>query len=217
MEADNFRLLIETGDLTGIGRALQAQPALANQTIRWVLNQQNESDPLHFVSDCVGQGWLRNGTEGEIAKLLLAFGAAIEGTGDRESPLLGSTSLGAEKVSKVLIEAGAGLERTSMFAARALHWAAWVGSSATVEILIAHNANLDARCGKYGATPLFWAVHGYGPNGPRRKAQQVAAAKLLINAGANIETMNKEGLSAIELAKLCAQRDMYELLIGRQK
>jgi ankyrin repeat protein len=217
MEAANFRLLIETGDLTGIRRALQAEPALANQTIRWVLNQQNESDPLHFVSDCVSQGWLRNGTEGEIAKLLLTFGAAIEGTGDRESPLLGSTSLGAEKVSKVLIEAGAGLERTSIFAARALHWAAWVGSSSTVELLIAHNANIEARCAKYAATPLFWAVHGYGPNGPRQKTDQVAAAKLLIHAGANIETMNKEGLSAIELAKPCAKRDMYELLIGRHK
>jgi len=45
MNADNFRLLIEMGDLSGIRRALKSEPALANQTIRWVLNQQNESDP----------------------------------------------------------------------------------------------------------------------------------------------------------------------------
>jgi ankyrin repeat protein len=85
-----------------------------------------------------------------------------------------------------------------------------------VELLIAHHANLEARCARFAATPLFWAVHGYGPDGPRQKNDQVAAARLLIQAGANIDTMNNEGLCAIALAKLSAKPDMYELLIGPQ-
>jgi ankyrin repeat protein len=209
---DDFRLLIEAGDVDGIQRALGADPALANRTIRWSLNQENESDPLHFVSDCFFNGWLRNGREGRIAEILLAHGAAIDGTGNRESPLIGSASLGAEMVSKVLLDAGAATEKTSIFGARALHWAAWIGTPASVELIVAHNANVEARCSEFGATPLYWAVHGYGPNGPKQKRDQIAAARILIRAGASVETSNSRGISALELARHCERRDMYELL-----
>jgi uncharacterized protein len=212
MKVDDFRLLIERGNVDGIRGALKSEPALANQTIRWFLNQQNESDPLHYVSDCVGHGSLINGKEGEIAEVLLAYDAAIDGTENRESPLIASASLGAEKVSKVLVEAGAALESTSIFGSRALHWAAWIGTPSTVELLVAHNANIEAGCSEFGATPLFWAVHGYGPNGPKQKKDQVGAARILIQAGASVDTANRHGVSALELSKLCGNRDMYELL-----
>jgi hypothetical protein len=67
MNNDHFRELIEHGDVSNLRQALESDPTLANQPISWFLNQQNESDPLHYVSDCVGHGWLANGTEGEIA------------------------------------------------------------------------------------------------------------------------------------------------------
>ena len=209
---DQFRLLIERGDTKGLRCALESDSGLANRTIHWFLNQKNESDPLHYVSDCVGHGWLTNGKEGELAELLLAHGAAINGTEASESPLIASASLGADSVSKVLIEAGAELEATSIFGARALHWAARVGASSTVELLIAHGAEIEARCSEFGATPLFWAVHGYGPNGPKEKMDQVGAARMLIKAGARVETKNKHGLSALELSSRCERADMYELL-----
>jgi ankyrin repeat protein len=212
MKVDEFRLLIERGDVVGIRGALESEPALANLTIPWFLNQQNESDPLHYVSDCFGHGWLINGKEGEIAELLLASGAAIDGIENRESPLIASASLGAKKVSKVLVEAGAALESTSIFGSRALHWAAWIGTPSTVELLVAHGANIEARCSEFGATPLFWAVHGYGPDGPKQKRDQVGAARMLIQAGASVDTANRHGASALELSKLCGNRDMYELL-----
>jgi hypothetical protein len=212
MTVEDFRLLIEQGNVDAIRQALASEPQLANQTIRWVFNQQNRSDPLHYVSDCVSNGWLTNGREGEIVEVLLEHGAAIDGTENRESPLIGSVSLGVEKVSKVLIEAGAALERTSVFGSRVLHWAAWLGAASTVELLVAHHASLEARCSKFGATPLFWAVHGYGPNGPKLKKDQVGAAKILIQAGALVDTSNSDGLTALELSKLCGKHDMFDLL-----
>src|SRR5688572_26695235 len=211
MSDDTFRRLIEQGDVEGVRRALERDSALANRTIRWHLNQDNETDPLHYVSDCVSQGWLTNGREGELAELLLAHGAAIDGNEGHESPLIGSASLGAEKVSTVLIQAGASLEATAVYNARALHWAAWVGASATVEQLVARGVELEAKDSEFGATPLFWAVHGYGPDGPEKK-DQVGAARILLAAGANARTSNKQGRSALEMADTCAARDMYELL-----
>ena len=212
MNNDDFRLLIEQGDSKGVQRALEADPALANRTIHWRLNQNTESDPLHYVSDCVGNGWLTNGAEGRIAELLLAFGAQLNGTPGRESPLIGATSLGAERVSKVLIEAGADVERTSIYASRALHWAAWMGASTTVDLLIARGAQIEVKDLEFEATPLFWAVHGYGPDGPSKKGDQVRAARILINAGANPRTVNKQGVSALELAKSYENKEMLELL-----
>lgn len=211
MGNDTFRGLIEHGDVEGVQRALERDPSLANRTIRWHLNQDNESDPLHYVSDCFSHGWLTNGREGELAKLLLAHGAAINGSPGRESPLIGSASLGAEKVSTVLIEAGAELESTSIYEARALHWAAWVGSSLTVQQLVSRGVAMEVKDSQFSATPLFWAVHGYGPNGPEKK-DQVGAARILLAAGANARTFNKEGCSALEMAETCKSRDMYELL-----
>jgi uncharacterized protein len=212
MRVDDFRLLIERGNVDGIRGALESEPALANTTISWFLNQQNESDPLHYVCDCFGHRWLVNGKEGEIAEILLAYGAAIDGTDNRETPLIASASLGVQKVSKVLVQAGAALESTSIFGSRALHWAAWIGTPSTVELLVTHNANIEARCTEFGATPLFWAVHGYGPDGPKQKKDQVGAARMLIQAGASVDTANRDGVSALELSKHCGNRDMYELL-----
>lgn len=195
-----------------VRRALASDSGLANRAVRWFLNQENESDPLHYVSDCVAQGWLTNGKEGEIAALLLAHGAAINGSEGRESPLIAAASLGAERVSRVLIKAGAKLESASVFGARALHWAAWMGMPSTVELLIAHGADIEAKCSEFQATPLFWAVHGYGPDGPKKKNDQVGAARLLIEAGAKVDTVNRGGLSALEASKLCVSGEMYDLL-----
>ena len=212
VQSADLRRLIDKGDVESVRRALESRPALANEPIDWVLNQSNRSDPLHYVSDCVGHGWLTDAKACAIAKVLLAHGSAIDGNENRESPLIASVSLGAERVSQLLVEAGADLERTSVFGARALHWAAWMGSLSTVECLLKRRSNIEARCSEFGATPLFWAVHGYGPNGPMPKKAQVGSAKALIQAGATVQTANKQGLSALELSRQCGRRDMLELL-----
>jgi len=112
----------------------------------------------------------------------------------------------------VLVEAGADLEATSIYGSHALHWAAWTGAPKAVELLISRGAEIEVKCSEFGATPLFWAVHGYGPNGPKAKTGQVGAARTLIAARANVDTSNKHGLSALELAKQCEKKDMYDLL-----
>ena len=193
-------------------QALRSDGTLANRAIHWYLNQPNESDPLHYVSDCICNGWLVNGNEGEIAKLLISHGARIDGGDGRESPLIAAASLGARRVAKVLIDAGANLEATALFGARALHWAAWTGEVAIVEMLIERGARLEKKCSEFGATPLFWGVHGYGPDGAREKQGQVAAVRALIAAGATVATANKAGMSAVEMSKRCARQDMYDLL-----
>lgn len=209
---DRLRKLIDSGNVEDLRAALASEPTLASGTVRWHLNQWNESDPLHYVCDAVFNGWLTNGRESEIARALLESGAALNGTAGRESPLIAAASLSAGKIAAVLLDAGADVERTAGFGARALHWAAWCGDADAVQLLLAHRADVEARCSEYGATPLFWAVHGYGPDGPRSKSGQVGAARALLAAGARIDTANKHGDTALEMARRCARPDMSELL-----
>jgi len=212
MNGDAFQLLVERGEVVAVRAALAADAGLANRRIRWHLNQDNESDPLHYVSDCVGNNGLSDATAAAIAGALLDAGAELEGSAGSEPPLIAAASLGAEAVAGVLIAAGANIEAHAIFGARALHWAAWTGALRTVERLVAVGAELEPICTRFGATPLFWAVHGYGPHGPKQKQDQLAAARCLIDAGARAQVSNKHGLSAIELAKSCARDDMYVLL-----
>jgi len=211
MNAEAFRVLIEAGNLEGLRGALASDPELANTTIRWFHHQQNESDPLHYVSDCVSRGLLVNGREGEIATLLLESGAAIDGSAGRETPLIGAASLGAENVARVLVEAGAALEASSVFGARALHWAAWTGSPGTVGLLVSRGAQIEARCREFGATPLFWAVHACGPDGPHTRKDPVGAARILITAGARVDTGNRQGVAARDLARQVGSSGMAAL------
>ncbi len=213
MSGEQFRLLIEAGDLRGLRGALASEPELANREIEWFLNQKNASDPLHYVCDCVFNGWLEDARASEIAALLLEHGALVEGTDGRESPLIGATSLGADSVARLLIGSGANVEAVAVFGARPLHWAASVGLPSTVEMLIQYGAELEARCTEFGATPLYWAVVGAGQHGPAKKKDPIGAASVLIEAGARVETTNSKGVSALECSRNAESDEMHEVLL----
>jgi ankyrin repeat protein len=218
---------IERGDVERVASVLSSTPEAA-QTIRWGENQQNQTDPLHYVSDCyfndslgndsLGNDSLGNdspgndspgndtpgnkthGNEARTTQTLLSFGAIQNGTSGRETPLIGARSLGAANVAKVLIVAGADIEATSIFGANALHWAAFMGMPDTVNLLLDHGAALETRCREFGSTPLFWAVQGFSRYGPRHKNDQTGAARMLLERGAIAHTLNIEGVSAKERA-----------------
>jgi ankyrin repeat protein len=212
MDTLEFRKIIEAGDVVAAESALASDRELADKTVVWELNQECQSDPLHFVSDCVAQGWISDDKAAALARVLLAHDANVDGSNGRETPLLGATSLGAEKVANILIDSGADIHATSVFGAGPLHWAAYMGLPTTVDKLLQAGAALEARCTEFGATPLFWAVHGFGPRGPDNGKGQLAAARALIGAGAAIDTTNKGGLTAIDCSRRAESTEMYDLL-----
>ncbi|MEM9531686.1 MAG: ankyrin repeat domain-containing protein [Pseudomonadota bacterium] len=217
MNAEQFRLQIESGQLQDLQQALASNPDLANQTITWFVNQENESDPLHYVCDCVFNGWLSEDLATEIAAMLLEHGARVDGSDNRESPLIGAASLGVEGVAALLVDAGASLEATSIFGARPLHWAAAIGLPQTVAILIERGAELEARCTEFDATPLYWAAHAMGQQGPSKKKDPLAAAKILIEAGADPHATNKAGVSVLECSSRAESKELYLLLRSYSK
>ena len=217
MDILELRKIIESGDIDAARSALASDGELADKTVIWGLKEECQSDPLHFVSDCVAEEWISDDKAAELAKILLAHDATVDGTNGRETPLLGATSLGAEQVANILIESGADVAATSVFGAVPLHWAAYMGLPSTVEKLLQAGAPLEARCTEFGATPLFWAVHGFGPRGPDNSTGQIAAASVLIGAGAVIDTTNKDGLTAIDCSLRAKSSEMHDLLVHSKR
>jgi ankyrin repeat protein len=95
-----------------------------------------------------------------------------------------------------LEELGLGLELTGRDGGGPLHVAAWRGDFHTVDALLEHGADVEARAATELATPLGWAIVGsrHGPPG-----DHVAVARRLIAAGASVDPREAEA-SSDELA-----------------
>jgi uncharacterized protein len=210
----DFKKALESGDIDGLRLTLQQHADYADRKIIWGEQQKNQSDPLHYISDCVFSGRVKDNTAAAMAKVLLDHGASINGTDGAETPLIGSASLSAPLVSKVLINAGADIHAVSIFGANALHWAAYVGTPDVVRELIGAGANIETTCVEFTATPLFWAVQGYSKYGTTPKIDQVDCAARLIEAGANLHTQNIEGVSVLTRSKHSESDRMTQLLLS---
>lgn len=70
--------------------------------------------------------------------------------------------------------------------ATALHIAAYNGAADAVRMLLDAGSDVTARDTRFKASPLGWAVHGLGPEGPVFKREQATAAAALIGAGAEV-------------------------------
>jgi uncharacterized protein len=155
--------------------------------------------------------------QGDIAmmKSLLAQGADA----DRSDALLAAIVAGQRRSIELLLDRGAdpnawargrtllprGAEGSPVFAA------ARQGDRQLIKELKRHGANLDAASterGLEGDTPLLWAV----------RYRQLSAARLLIEAGANVEHRDQSGTTAlIEAARLGGREalDLVKMLLSR--
>ncbi|MCH9671505.1 MAG: ankyrin repeat domain-containing protein [Gammaproteobacteria bacterium] len=210
--SNSIRELIDTGDVTGLGVALGACPALSNADIVWGDAGRLATDPLHYVSDSVFARVLGGEHASALVNTLLAHGALVDGSPGRETPLIGATSSGVSEVALALIEAGADVSPVALFGATALHWAAYMGMPEVVTKLIEAGGSIELKCSEFAATPLFWAVQGFSRFGPQIKRDQVGAARVLIEAGANGKTRNVEGASLLERARQSESNEMVSLL-----
>jgi ankyrin repeat protein len=88
-----------------------------------------------------------------------------------------------------LEELGFGVELSGGNGGGPLHVAAWRGDLLTVDALLAHGAEVNARAATELATPLGWAIVGsrHGPPG-----DHVAVARRLVAAGASVDPREAE-------------------------
>ncbi|MFK7964650.1 MAG: ankyrin repeat domain-containing protein [Burkholderiaceae bacterium] len=127
--------------------------------------------------------------------------------------MIGAASLGTEQVGLVLLQHGAKIDSTSVHGAGALHWAAYTGLPRLVSALLERGADAESKCTEFGASPLFWAVQGFSRFGPKKKAGQLEAAKTLLLGGADANTRNITGVTALSRSRESDAVAMTELLL----
>ena len=67
-----------------------------------------------------------------------------------------------------------------------LHLAAYRGMQQEADMLISAGADIGQRDGRYGASPLYWALIGLSGQGPVFKMAQLNVARSLVRAGAEL-------------------------------
>jgi ankyrin repeat protein len=160
----DIRTTIETGDVVALQELLAAVPGSANAPIRWGKSDEIVTHPLHFVCDKVFDGTLHSGRAVLLARALIEAGADIDHQdGD---PLNAAASLGASEVGLLLLDAGARPDLRGLFGETALHWAATIGNAVLVQRLLEKGAPLDVKDDRWKATPISWALHGWGEHPP---------------------------------------------------
>ncbi len=113
MTATDLRELIDQGDAHGLGRALAANPSLANAEIVWGEEGGNRCHALTYLINAPFHGTCPGGQQVAMARQLLAAGADIESRGPRgqgETPLHTAVSLYETDIAALLLDHGANIE-----------------------------------------------------------------------------------------------------------
>lgn len=189
MESNLFEL-IKNNDLDGLKSALQANPGLANEGVALTMGDKShphKGHPLHRICDAVFAGKISDEQAIEIAKILLEYGANIDGFmayGDNNTPLIAAASLNAEQLGLFYIEKGADIfYAPSTDGGTALHWAAYCGRDKLVKKLIDRGAKVNQLDTAYHSTPCGWAIHVLESGETGNFHHQLACIKELLRAG----------------------------------
>lgn len=201
MLASQLFKLVTQGDLQQLRAALKADPSIANAGVPCSDEQpEMKGHPLHRICDLVFAKVINDERAIEIAKVLLEFGADINGyksSGDQNTPLIAAASLHAEKLGIFYIEQGADIFYCDHDGATALHWAAFCGRDELVAALIVKGANINQQDKTFNSTPIGWAVHTLTSGDSDNQFQQVNCIHLLLNAGADKALLDTDTLAYV--------------------
>ena len=220
----------EAEELARVKTLARNSPDLLNAPARGLTELQNAARGGHYsvAEFLLSQGVKPNDpTQGHsplveaaqrghlrIVKLLLDQGATKEGASDA---LVSACESGFKSVAELLLARGADVNRRTSLNMTPLHFAAYGGHEAIVEMLVKRGATLEVLSAGnnapngwpqfvvQGATPLHLAVE-------RSRANIV---RQLLDAGANAGETNREGRTALHLAAANGWTNLCALLLDR--
>ena len=164
----------------------------------------------------------------EMVKLLLDAGAnpnaaLLSG----ETPLMVAARAGKTEVVAQLLAKRADPNKTATRRQTALMWAVAQKHPEVVKLLIASGANIHARSETWSQV-MAVPPHGYPPYNKAiphgndtallfaARAGDLASAKLLIEAGANVNDADAWGITATEFAAHSGYREIVDLLLANK-
>lgn len=181
---------IKALDLIAISELLLLSPKLINQgVIHYRGNGTTfQTLPLNMVNSSL-----------EATRLLIASGADPNERGEGNVLALHNAS---SEVTKYLISKGADVNLIGAEECSSLMYEVYMHNYENVKILIEHGADVNYQSNSDGYTSLHWAA--------RKGDKQLA--KMLLESGANIHTLNKENQIPAALAKANNHDAVFEYL-----
>lgn len=149
------REVLDSGDLSRLGRLLAAHPATATTRMAPWSDHPKGADVLGYLAMLRFDGRRLGlpdlpGT-GAMAAALIAAGAPVDGhPGDTETPLITAASYGDAEVARVLVDAGADVNAVSapdsggVPSGSALQHAAVYGMTEVLDVLVAAGARITS-------------------------------------------------------------------------
>jgi len=194
----------------------------ANQLIRAGANVNAANDlgatPLWAAS--------QNGSEAMVRRLLEAGANPNLALLAGETPVMVASRAGFPKVVELLIAKGANVNAHGSRGQTALMWAVSEKHPEVVKVLLAHGADLRAKSDVWSQV-MAVEPHGYLPYNREipaggetalmfaARVGDLASAKLLVAAGANVNDTDAWGVSATTLAAHSDFRDVAEFLLDK--
>lgn len=105
-------------------------------------------------------------------------------TPDERRSLVNAAQSENLRALRIMLEAGWPVDARGQHGGTALHWAAFHGHAAMVELLLARNPPLELEDDSFGGTPMGWAVHGSENGWGRPASDYGAVVEALLRAGA---------------------------------
>lgn len=143
-----------------------------------------------------------------------------------ETPLMVASRSGKADVAELLLQGGAKVNAHAARGQTALMWAASQRHPAVVNVLLAHGADIRARSEVWSqmmavpphGLPLYNRVVPHGGDTAllfAARAGDLTSAKLLVDAGADVNDADAWGVSATMMAAHAGFADVVELLLER--
>jgi ankyrin len=170
--------------------------------------------------------WLasQNGSEAMVRRLLAAGANPNVALLSGETPLMVAARSGYPIVVELLIGKGASVEARGTRGQTALMWAVSQKHADVVKVLLAHGVNVHVRSDRQSMVQAV-SPHGYLPYNRdipfgsdtallfAARSGDVASAKLLIAAGANVDDADAWTVSAVTLAAHSGFAELVEFLL----
>jgi len=168
----------------------------------------------------------QNGSETMVRRLLDAGANPNLALVAGETPVMVASRAGYPTVVELLISKGANVNAHGSRGQTALMWAVSEKHPEVVKVLLAHGANLHAKSDVWSQV-MAVEPHGYLPYNKEipaggetalmfaARVGDLASAKLLVAAGANVNDTDAWGVSATTLAAHSDFRDVAEFLLEK--
>jgi ankyrin repeat protein len=167
-----------------------------------------------------------NSSETMVRRLLSASANPNAALLSGETPLMVASRSGAAAVVEQLIARGANVNARATRSQTALMWAVSQQHAEVVQMLLAHGADISARSDVWSQV-MAVPPHGYLPYNKTipaggetallfaARVGDLASAKLLVAAGANVNDADAWGVSATTLAAHSGFVELVELLLEK--